>query len=162
MSWLLVIDSRKKRLAARGGNDAGRSGSLFEEKGRKFGKGGALVKAKDRLSSSQLKELEEGKVKEVLRGFRRVRELCGHVFAPEVEGHAEPSKSKEEAEREWLFEAERLIETFRETRNLFLTSRVSDYSCCQSRSTETSVGIAEHPVPGHDSQKDTTKGRRAR
>lgn len=30
-----------------------------------------------------------------------------------------------EAEKEWLIESERLVETFRETRNLFLTSRVS-------------------------------------
>jgi len=30
-----------------------------------------------------------------------------------------------EAEKEWLVESERLVETFRETRNLFLTSRVS-------------------------------------
>lgn len=28
-------------------------------------------------------------------------------------------------EREWVLEAEKLVETFRETRNLFLTSRVS-------------------------------------
>ena len=30
-------------------------------------------------------------------------------------------------EREWLIEAERLVEAFRETRNLFLTSRVSGF-----------------------------------
>lgn len=30
-----------------------------------------------------------------------------------------------EAEREWLLEAEKLVDMFRETRNLFLTSRVS-------------------------------------
>ena len=30
-----------------------------------------------------------------------------------------------EAEKEWLIESEKLVETFRETRNLFLTSRVS-------------------------------------
>lgn len=29
-----------------------------------------------------------------------------------------------EAEREWLLEAEKLVDMFRETRNLFLTSRV--------------------------------------
>ena len=31
---------------------------------------------------------------------------------------------EEDAVREWLVEAEKLIETYRETRNLFLTSKV--------------------------------------
>ena len=30
----------------------------------------------------------------------------------------------QEAVREWMVEAEKMVETFRETRNLFLTSRV--------------------------------------
>jgi general transcription factor 3C polypeptide 3 (transcription factor C subunit 4) len=34
------------------------------------------------------------------------------------------SENQAEAEREWLFEAEKMVDTFRETRNLFLTSRV--------------------------------------
>jgi general transcription factor 3C polypeptide 3 (transcription factor C subunit 4) len=82
------------------------------------------VKVRDRLSPTQLKELEEGKVKEVLRGFKHIRGLWGRVLASDRKVRTEPDQQEEEAEREWLFEAERLVETFRETRNLFLTSRV--------------------------------------
>jgi general transcription factor 3C polypeptide 3 (transcription factor C subunit 4) len=152
-----VIDSRKKRLAARGGNGAGPSGSLFEEKSRKSGRGGP-VKVRDRLSVAQLKELEEGKVKEVLRGFKRIRELWGRVIASEDEGHTEHGGPKDEAEREWLFEAERLVETFRETRNLFLTSRVGGYCFRQRLSADVGGGIAECSVPRYDSKENETTG----
>lgn len=40
---------------------------------------------------------------------------------------------EEDAVREWLVEAEKLIETYRETRNLFLTSKVRILVyCCRS------------------------------
>jgi general transcription factor 3C polypeptide 3 (transcription factor C subunit 4) len=121
-----VIDSRKKRLVPRDGLDPAHSGSLFEEKGRPPGKahkGAASVKAQNRLTVNQLRELEEEKEKEVLRGWKRIRELWGRVINSNIE-EGEGSDGKAAAEREWLFEAEKLVETFRETRNLFLTTRV--------------------------------------
>ena len=88
---------------------------MFEEKAK--GKGKASTgKAQNRLTPTQLRELEEQKEAEVLRGYRRVTELWARVLT-EGEG-------QEEAEREWMFEAEKLVNTFRETRNLFLTTRV--------------------------------------
>ena len=53
------------------------------------------------------------------------------------------SMHEEEAtqeEREWLIEAERLVETFRETRNLFLTSRVSYFVRLVLRMSDTWFG----------------------
>jgi general transcription factor 3C polypeptide 3 (transcription factor C subunit 4) len=41
---------------------------------------------------------------------------------------------QELAEREWLLEAEKLVDMFRETRNLFRTSRVSLLALYDSRS----------------------------
>ena len=115
---IAVLDSRKKRLGPRAGADAsGTSGdpaqiSLFEEKPR--GKAAARAASKsNRLSVAQLRELEAQKEKEVMLGHHRVRELWARMLANE-----------EESVREWLVEAEKLIETFRETKNLFLTSRV--------------------------------------
>lgn len=66
-----------------------------------------------RLTHAQLRELEAGKEKEVVCGYRRQKELWPAVVA-----------SDPEAERVWLVEAEKLVDMFRETRNLFLTSRV--------------------------------------
>lgn len=48
-----------------------------------------------------------------MQGYHRVKEIWSKMLAGE-----------EEATREWLVEAEKLVECFRETRNLFLTSRV--------------------------------------
>ena len=52
--------------------------------------------------------------KEVAKGFKRLRELWPLLYKPE----------EVDAEREWMLEAEKLVDMFRETRNLFLTSRV--------------------------------------
>lgn len=72
------------------------------------------------MSHAQLRELEMQKEKEVLRGYRRTRETLGAMLAGDIE-----------AEREWMMEAEKLVDMFRETRNLFLTSRVCDvYMLC--------------------------------
>lgn len=88
------------------------STSLFaEEKSTPKGKSSA---GKARLTAAQLRELEAEKEKEVVRGYHRIKEL----WAGMLRGDAE-------AEREWLLEAEKLVDMFRETRNLFLTSRVS-------------------------------------
>lgn len=68
----------------------------------------------DKLSAAQLRELEAQKEREVAQGFHRVKDLWSSMLAGE-----------EEAEREWLVEAEKLVESFRETRNLFNATRVS-------------------------------------
>ena len=61
------------------------------------------------------RELEVEKEKEVLKGYRRVMDLTPAM-----------KTGNEVAVKEWLLEAEKLIETFRETRRLFLSTRVSD------------------------------------
>jgi general transcription factor 3C polypeptide 3 (transcription factor C subunit 4) len=64
----------------------------------------------------------------VVRGYRRVCELWGRMMkGAGVGGVGEGEEAREEdqeAVREWMVEAEKMVETFRETRNLFLTSRV--------------------------------------
>ncbi|KAF9821450.1 hypothetical protein IEO21_00696 [Rhodonia placenta] len=84
--------------------------SLFEERARPKGKAGS--KNANKLSVAQLKELEAKKEREVIQSYHRIKELWPRMLAGE-----------EEAEREWLMEAEKLVESFRETRPLFLTSR---------------------------------------
>jgi general transcription factor 3C polypeptide 3 (transcription factor C subunit 4) len=91
------------------------SASLFEEKSKGKGKAPAS-KSQHRLNPAQLRELEAQKEQEVLRGYRRVSELWPLILSQ--------GDKQEEAEREWLVEAEKLVDTFRETRNLFLTTRV--------------------------------------
>ncbi|KXN83202.1 Transcription factor tau subunit sfc4 [Leucoagaricus sp. SymC.cos] len=109
-----VIDSRKRRGK---GDSSGQpenqnnvpSTSLFEERAQPRTKPQPRT---PRLSHAQLQELETQKEKEVIKGYERVQELWSAMLTGE-----------EEAEKEWLTEAEKLVETFRETRNLFLTSR---------------------------------------
>ena len=59
------------------------------------------------------RELEVEKEKEVLKGYQRVVDLTPAM-----------KTGNEVAVKEWLLEAEKLIETFRETRRLFLSTRV--------------------------------------
>ena len=66
------------------------------------------------------RELEVEKEKEVLKGYRRVMDLTPAMKTGE-----------EVVVKEWLLEAEKLIETFRETRRLFLSTRVSDLPLVQ-------------------------------
>ena len=61
------------------------------------------------------RELEVEKEKEVLKGYRRVMDLTPAMRTGD-----------EVTVKEWLLEAEKLIENFRETRRLFLSTRVSD------------------------------------
>ncbi|KAH9944859.1 TPR-like protein [Amylocystis lapponica] len=106
-----VIDSRKRHpREATVDDESAEPGtmSLFEEKARTKGK---AAKA-NRLPTAQLRELEAQKERDVVQGFHRVRELWVRMLADE-----------EDAVREWIVEAEKLVESFRETRNLFLTSR---------------------------------------
>ncbi|EKM76639.1 hypothetical protein AGABI1DRAFT_122552 [Agaricus bisporus var. burnettii JB137-S8] len=113
-----VIDSRKRRGKGDASSQADdqsiiASTSLFEEKAQ------PKIKAQTRtprLTHAQLKELEAQKEKEVIRGYQRVKELWSGMLT------GEPG-----AEKGWLIEAEKLVETFRETRNLFLTSRTHPF-----------------------------------
>lgn len=110
-----VMDSRRRRPRqgnVEDGTEDPNTTSLFEEKARAKGRS-ASMKA-NKLNAAQLKELEAQKEKEVSQGFHRVQQLWPRMLSGE-----------EEAEREWLVEAEKLVESFRETRNLFQTSRVS-------------------------------------
>ncbi|RDB18196.1 Transcription factor tau subunit sfc4 [Hypsizygus marmoreus] len=112
-----VIDSRKKRPKETGATQAmdstAATTSLFEERAAKKS---AAMKAQGRLTHAQLRELEAQKEKDVLKGYKRAQELW-----PQMLSH------DEEAERLWLVEAEKLVETFRETRNLFLTTRTNPF-----------------------------------
>ncbi|KAG1847190.1 hypothetical protein DFJ58DRAFT_891875 [Suillus subalutaceus] len=71
---------------------------------------------KSRLSLAELKALEEQREREVILGYNRVEDLWPRMLHGDVE-----------AEREWMIEAEKLVEMFRETRNLFLTTRDYDF-----------------------------------
>ena len=73
------------------------------------------ARVQNRLTHAQLRALEVQKEKEVVKGYRRLKEIWSGMLAGE-----------KDSEREWLVEAEKLIDMFRETRNLFVTSRV----CC--------------------------------
>ena len=59
------------------------------------------------------KILEAQKEREASQSWHRVQDLWPRMLA-----------NDDEAVREWLVEAEKLVESFRETRALFLTSRV--------------------------------------
>jgi general transcription factor 3C polypeptide 3 (transcription factor C subunit 4) len=76
------------------------------------------MRAQNRLTHLQLGELEAAKEKEVMQGYRGIRELCAGMMGRD-----------EKYEREWMVEAEKLVEMVRETRNSFLTSRVSCLLC---------------------------------
>ncbi|KAG2139828.1 uncharacterized protein EDB93DRAFT_1241934 [Suillus bovinus] len=88
--------------------------SLFEEKSRTKAK--TPGPGKSRLTLAELKALEEQREREVILGYTRVEDLWPRM----QHGDAE-------AEREWMIEAEKLVEMFRETRNLFVTTRDHDF-----------------------------------
>ncbi|KAJ7259647.1 TPR-like protein [Mycena rebaudengoi] len=66
----------------------------------------------NRLSNAELRELEARKESEVIQGYLRLKQLWPRM----LKGYAQPKQ-------EWLLEAEKLTDTFRETRSLFSTSR---------------------------------------
>ncbi|KAI0269808.1 TPR-like protein [Gloeopeniophorella convolvens] len=116
-----VIDSRKRRPkdTATGSQAPGApTSSLFEETAAK--KKNKAAKG-SRLTLAQLHELEQKKEEEVKRGFSFLRELWPRVSLPQG------ADGQELAEREWLLEAEKLVDMFRETRNLFRTSRSNPF-----------------------------------
>ncbi|KAH9065441.1 TPR-like protein [Lactarius vividus] len=117
-----VIDSRKRRPrdAAVDTHPADApSSSLFEESVVKK-KNKVLSKA-GRLTLPELHELERKKEEEVKRGYLLLRELWPKMLV--LHG----ADGQDLAEREWLLEAEKLVDMFRETRNLFRTSRSNPF-----------------------------------
>ncbi len=89
--------------------------SLFEEKSRlgkeKMSRPGSKA---GKLTLPQLRELEASKEKDAVLSYGRVKELWARMLAGDMQ-----------ADREWMHESESLVESFRETRALFLTTRVS-------------------------------------
>jgi general transcription factor 3C polypeptide 3 (transcription factor C subunit 4) len=88
------------------------SQSLFDEKAappKKGTKSGA-----QRLSPAELKALEMERQAKIDASY----EMCKQLYDGMMAGD-------DEAESEWLIEAEKLVEHFRETRQLFITSKVS-------------------------------------
>ena len=119
---ILVIDSRRRPRATQdqglqaAGDAAG--SSLFEERpktGKEKASKSAAQKA-SKLSVAQLKEMELKKEQEAVLSYGRVRNLWAAMLAGDAV-----------AEREWMHEAESLVESFRETRALFLTTRVRPF-----------------------------------
>lgn len=117
-----VIESRAKGRQTKDSDDTTPSGqepqhSLFEEGLR--GKSKSSKKSR-KLTIAQLQQIETDREKEVARGYKRLQDLWPLLLDETSDGHVE-------AEREWMLEAEKLVEMFRETRMLFLTSRVRSF-----------------------------------
>ncbi|KAJ3836438.1 hypothetical protein F5878DRAFT_259541 [Lentinula raphanica] len=136
-----VIDSRKRRTRdpsqANGSSATGNpSTSLFSEKNAKPSTQ-SRSNNQNRLTQAQLKQLEAEKEREVLRSYNRVVEIWAGMLkereaaAKELETGMQASKTimqhgaapEGPVEREWMLEAEKLVDTFRETRNLFTAAR---------------------------------------
>lgn len=149
-SFVAVIDARKRRNKdpSQDSNPttSNPSTSLFAEKNVKSSSSSRSTN-QNRLTQAQLKELEAEKEKEVLRSYNRVKEIWDGMIEEretrekELETGIQATKSLMEhqqangaaaegpVEREWMLEAEKLVDTFRETRNLFTTTRVSMRFC---------------------------------
>lgn len=130
-----MIDARGKRSTRHGkqntviSNPNTQGTSLFEEasssrptKGYKSSKSSRPV----------ARELEVEKEKEVLKGYQRVVDLTAAMKAGDGV-----------AVKEWLLEAEKLIETFRETRRLFLSTRVSNLCFVPQASSSCRVSLSD-------------------
>ncbi len=151
----VVIDARKRRRAegqSTDGNEHSSStptaqggASLFEEK-KKATKSGHQRK----LTLAQLKDLEAKKEAQVVRGYRRLTELWPAMV-----------EDAGDAERAWIEEAEKLVETYRETRNLFAASRVGLRASILRYDSVDQAGISNggacSPMPGLDQLQKPTK-----
>ncbi|KAH6893966.1 hypothetical protein BKA70DRAFT_1160794 [Coprinopsis sp. MPI-PUGE-AT-0042] len=126
-----VIDARKRRKMGLGPHSQRpseapsdeQSTSLFAESSAsastsKTKASTSAARAQNRLTHAQVRELEAEKEREVGRGFKKLKELWPALL--QCEGG-------EEEERLWMLEAEKLVDMFRETRNLFLTSRSNPF-----------------------------------
>ncbi|KAI0072549.1 TPR-like protein [Panus rudis PR-1116 ss-1] len=106
-----VIDSRRRKGHRQDGDDGSQdpSASLFNEKSR----GKKPAKARPpKLSAAQMVEMEAAKEREVSQAYHRIKDLWPRMLGGE-----------EGAVREWLFEADKLVEMYRVTRALFLTTK---------------------------------------
>ena len=121
---LAVIDSRKRRHRAEGEESDDEPGtytnqqagsSLFTEKRRQKGKlpTKKLAQSRQKCSKEELLQLEQQKESEAARAYARVKQLWNGMLNGEGA-----------AEKEWLIEAEKLVEMFRETRALFTVQNV--------------------------------------
>ncbi|KAJ6588829.1 hypothetical protein B0H19DRAFT_1248427 [Mycena capillaripes] len=118
-----VIDSRKRNnkpsdVAAGQPGQATQqpSSSLFAEE-RPVDKSTTKTtkSGRQRMSVEALKELEAKLETDTLKGYRRLRELYPKISKEEVN----------DSERDWFLQAEKMIESFRETRQLFSTSSLA-------------------------------------
>ncbi|KAJ7640027.1 TPR-like protein [Mycena polygramma] len=111
-----VIDSRKRRPKEPNAvaNSAARAAfpALIQEKAVKSRINAPTKKSTNRLSNAELREMEAQKETEVMDGYRRLKQLWPRM----LQGDGEPRQ-------QWMLEAEKLIEAFRETRRLYSTSR---------------------------------------
>jgi hypothetical protein len=86
------------------------SDSLFPEKTFK----GKAKRSKPGMTLAQLQELELKREADTRRGFESLKSLA-----------VEMEKGSPEAEAAWLLEAENLVESFRQVKPLFPSTRVS-------------------------------------
>jgi len=111
----LVIEARKRHLTREGQSEGAAtdhtqpSESLFQEKAAR----GKAKKTKRGMTLAQLQELELEHEASTKRGFESLKKL-----APDMK------RGKPEAEAAWLLEAETLVESFREVKPLFPSTRV--------------------------------------
>ncbi|KAF9269641.1 TPR-like protein [Marasmius fiardii PR-910] len=140
-----VIESRKRRPKTQGQmgtsqNPSLPSSSLFVEERNKAAPKPSKTR-ENRLTSAQLRDLETQKENEVRKGYARLEEIWSGMLEERERGAAarlasasddkkggwvmrdEAEDEEGSLEKEWMIEAEKLVETFRETRNLFLASR---------------------------------------
>ncbi|KAJ7064882.1 hypothetical protein C8F01DRAFT_778362 [Mycena amicta] len=115
-----VIDSRKRANNRTSDTDAHPStaqvpsSSLFSE-GQSGEKVGKSKSNKARMTTEALKQLELEMEAETVKGHQRLMELYPNI------GKDEPNHF----ERDWIIQAEKLLEAFRETRQLFSTSQLT-------------------------------------
>ncbi|KAF5389367.1 hypothetical protein D9757_004269 [Collybiopsis confluens] len=139
-----VIDSRKRRNKEASqtnviASSSGNASSLFSESKTHKASSRSNVPAQNRLTQAQLKELEAEKEKEVTRSYARVTEIWdtmmnereesfrdlhfGFEAAKDIMEQWDGEAPEGPLEKEWMLEAEKLVDTFRETRNLFTAAR---------------------------------------
>ncbi|KAI5117819.1 hypothetical protein M0805_004949 [Coniferiporia weirii] len=120
-----VIDARKKRTGGTGTQDIPSqqneadvtTASLFAENKKGKGKQAAGGRQPRTLSREQLVELERQKEAEAMAWYDRVKQTQDAMLRGEAE-----------VESDWLIHAEKLIEMFRETRNLFSSKGAQPFS----------------------------------
>ncbi|KAJ7666264.1 hypothetical protein DFH06DRAFT_1470427 [Mycena polygramma] len=91
------------------------SSSLFAEGQTDKSTTKTTKSGRQRMSVEALKELEAKMEKDTMKIYRRLAELYPQISKEEVN----------DSERDWLLQAEKMVETFRETRQLFTTSSLA-------------------------------------